>query len=395
MDSYFASVEQKSNPALRGKPIGVIGSAERTVITTASYEARAYGVKTGMSKHEAIKLCPEIILVVGNNRKYTYTCAMLAETYRKYTPIIEVYSIDESFLDITDTHHLFGGPLNIGWEIKREIKKRFGINATAGISHNKLLAKLAADISKPDGLRWITPDEVQPVLKDLAPDELWGIGKNIAKTLSTIGIKTCGQLGEASVTMLRSRFGIIGERLKAMGLGVDTSPVTTDMDRAKSVGHSMTLPRDIMNINEIEAYILKLSEMVGRRARKHRLLGSVITVTIRYKSFKTFSRQKKIKTFTNDPHIIYYAAMEIIKSLRLKDAIRLLGVSISGLVDDTGQIPIFKEHHRRALLLEAMDNINNRYGESTLSWALYTTQKTRTAVISPAWRPSGVHRTEV
>ncbi len=395
MDAYFASIEQKSNPALRGKPIGVIGSAERTVITTASYEARARGVKTGMSKYEAKKLCPEIILVVGNNRKYTYTCARLGEIYRRYTPHIEIYSVDEAFLDVTDTHHLFGGPLEIAREIREKIKERFGINATIGMSHNKLLAKLAADISKPDGLRWITQDNAQSVLEYLPPDELWGIGKKTARKLSSIGIKTCGQLGRASVTTLRSYFGIIGERLKAMGLGIDTSPVMDDAEEVKSVGHSMTLPRDIVRMDEIEVYILRLSEMVGRRARRHRLQGSVIRVVIRYKSFKTFSRQKKIRVFTSDTHLIYDTAMKIIKGIRLKEPVRLLGVGLSGLIDDTGQVSIFKEHRRRASLIDAMDSINDRYGEFTLSWAQYSSDEKKPGVISPAWRPSGVHKTDV
>ncbi len=224
-----------------------------------------------MSKYEAKKLCPEIILVVGNNRKYTYTCAQLADIYKRYTPLVEVYSVDEAFLDVTDTKHLFGGTLRIGREIKKEIRKLFGINATIGISQNKLLAKLAADISKPDGLRWIRTEDVQPVLEDLPADELWGIGKGIAHRLHGMGIKT----------------------------------------------------------------------------------------------------------------------------IKLNEAIRLLGTSISGIIEDTGQMPIFNEYRRRYSLIEAMDQINNRYGEFTLSWASYTAQDSQSGVISPAWRPSGVHKTIV
>ncbi len=396
MDAYFASIEQKSNPNLRGKPIGVVGSAERTVITTASYEARAVGVRTGMNKYEAKKICPDLVFVTGNNRKYTYTCAVLSELYGKYTPEVEVYSVDEAFLDITDTGHLFGGPLDIAVELKREIKKRFGINATVGIGYNKLIAKLATDISKPDGLRRITMDDVSEVLEDLPTDELWGIGRNLAKRLEQIGIKSCGDLGRASVTMLRSRFGIIGERLKAMGLGLDSTPVCTETEDAKSIGHSMTLPRDIISMEDIEAYIIRLSEMTGRRARRHELLGSVITVTVRYKSFETFSKRRKIRVFTNDTHMIYNISMEIIKSIRLKEAVRLLGVSISNLRASGGQPSLLQEYRKRNRLLETMDSVNNRYGENTLTWALARkTLPGPPGVISPAWRPSGVHRTEV
>lgn len=395
MDAFFASVEQQSNPSLRGKPIGVIGSAKRTIITTSSYEARAFGVKTGMNIYEATKLCPHIILVVGNNHKYTYTCKKMAEIFKKYSPVVEVYSVDEAFIDLTGSHHLFGSPLIVGQKIKEEIRQRFGINATVGISRNKLMAKLAAELSKPDGLRWLKTDEIPEALENLPPHELWGIGRRLSQRLETLGIKTCGQLGRASVSLLRSYFGIIGYRLKAMGLGIDTTPVSPEMDRTKSVGHSMTLPRDIIDFEKIASYILKLSEMVGRRARRHNLVGTVVTVTLRYKSFETFSRQKKLTSYTNDTHRIYKNALEIIKSIHLKEAVRLLGVSLSGVIDDPGQMYILRECQKRQDILKVMDRINDQYGEFTLSWASYILLDRDAGVISPAWRPSGVHKTGV
>ena len=214
MDAYFASVEQQANPKLRGKPIGVIGSGGRTVITTRSYEARKYGVKTGMNVYEAKKLCPDLILVIGDNEKYTYTCQELQVIYNKYTPDIEVYSIDEAFLDVTTTHHLFGGPEAIGTSIKKEVKDQFGINCTVGIAPNILMAKLASDIAKPDGLKWIKPEDAETFLKDLPVRELWGIGSATTERLEQLGIRTCGELGKAPASLLRNKFGIQGESLK-------------------------------------------------------------------------------------------------------------------------------------------------------------------------------------
>ncbi|MCX8027651.1 MAG: DNA polymerase IV [Thermodesulfovibrionales bacterium] len=176
MDAYFASVEQKSNPKLRGKPVAVIGSGKRTVITTRSYEARKYGVKTGMTIYEAMRLCPDIIFVVGNNEKYTYTCSVLENVYKKYSPDVEIYSIDEAFIDITKTYHLFGTPLDVGRLIKNDVKKLFGINCTIGIAPNTLIAKLISDLSKPDGLREIKTEDIPNLLKDIPVSELWGIG---------------------------------------------------------------------------------------------------------------------------------------------------------------------------------------------------------------------------
>lgn len=392
MDAFFASVEQRCNPALRGKPIAVTGAGHRTVITTASYEARKYGVKTGMSIHEAKALCPQLILVIGDNNKYTHTCEALRNIYRRYTPDVEVYSVDEAFLDITASHHLFGGPHDVSIRIKAEIKRRIGINATVGIGPNKLMAKLAADISKPDGLRWIRECEVEETLKGLPVDKLWGIGKDIAGRLSSIGIRTCDELGSAPVGFLRSRFGIIGERLKAMGMGLDPAPVSTDEEDIKSIGHSMTLPHDIYTRDEIERRVLLLSEMVGFRARRYGFTGRVAGVVVRYRSFETFTRQRRLDSPTNDTHRIFHASMSIIASIRLKEPVRLLGITLSGLEVVSGQMSIFKEGKKREELLKAVDRVNQRYGPFTLTWAPCLYEPSHKGVISPAWRPSGVHR---
>src|SRR5512141_3078717 len=217
MNAFFASVEQVSNPKLRGKPIAVVGRSHRTVITTASYEARAQGVKTGMNVPEARRACPSLILVVGDNRKYTSANAKMLEVFSRYTPIVEVFSIDEAFLDVTASCLLFGGGADIAQKIKNDIKKAIGITCSVGVAPNKLLAKLASDMQKPDGLTVIEPERVSEVMENLPASELCGIGPNLTATLATMGIKTCGELGRASASALRSRFGIIGERLKLMG----------------------------------------------------------------------------------------------------------------------------------------------------------------------------------
>lgn len=395
MDAFFASVEQQCNPKLRGKPIAVVGSGSRTVVVTRSYEARKYGVKTGMNVYEARKLCPNIIFVAANNEKYTHTCKELAKIYSRFTPETEIYSIDEAFLDITTTHHLFGSPEEIGIVIKKMVKDRFGINCTIGIGKNILIAKLASDISKPDGLRWIKDEEISSVLKDLAVKELWGIGSGIAERLQCIGIKTCGELGNAPVSLLRSKFGIIGEHLKAMGMGVSFRPVIVNQEDPKSIGHSMTLPKDIWDRKEIDAQMLKLSEMVGRRARKYGFKGKKVSVTIRYADFDTFTRQTTLACYTNHTHMIYDAALSIINNIRLRDKVRLLGVSLSSLTADCGQMYLFEEKEKEQSLLTAMDSINDRYGDFKLTWASYLRSMDGSRVISPAWRPDGVRNINV
>lgn len=390
MDAFFASVEQKTNPRLRGKPIGVIGSAKRTVITTASYEARRWGVKTGMSIAEAKQACPGLTLVVGNNAKYTETCRLLAEIYLRFTPDVEVYSIDEAFLDVTTTHHLFGGPEEIGRSIKRLVLEAFGINCTVGIGPNILIAKLASDLGKPDGLRWIRQEDVAEVLRDLPVEELWGIGKKTAGRLSALGIRTCGELGSAPPGLLRSKLGIQGEALQTMGLGTCDRPVRTGPEEPKSIGHSMTLPRDIGDRLEIESHLLRLSEMVGRRARLHHYAGRTISIVIRYPDFETFTRQTALPGFTNDTHEIYRVVLRILDSLRLRDRVRLLGVCLSSLVAEPDQIPLLPGERKRQAVLRAMDRLNDRFGESTLTWGSSFSNGQEAGVISPSWRPDGV-----
>lgn len=390
MDAFFASVEQRANPCLRGKPIGVIGSGARTVITTASYEARRFGVKTGMNVWEAKKACPHLILAVANNARYTYTCRGLEKIYYRFTPEVEVYSVDEAFLDVSTTHHLFGGPEEIGRSIKRSVKESFGINCTVGIAPNILLAKLASDAGKPDGLKWIKQEDVESELRNLPVSELWGIGARSAERLAVLGIRTCGELGNAPASLLRNKFGICGEALKAMGMGICNRPVQPDPGEAKSIGHSMTLQKDIWERKEIEAYLLKLSEMVGRRARKNRYMGKTVSLVIRYNDFETFSRQSALPDFTNDTHDIYECAEGLLRKIRLKNKIRLLGVTLSSLINDPRQIPLIEEERKRKALLQAMDYVNDRHGEFKLTWGSYLTQEREAGVISPSWRPSGV-----
>jgi len=388
MDAFFASVEQKANPRLRGKAIGVIGSGARTVITTASYEARKFGVKTGMNIWEAKKACPHLILVIANNARYTHTCRGLEEIYSRFTPDVEIYSIDEALLDVTATHHLFGGPEEIGHSIKRSIKDAFGINCTVGIAPNILLAKLVSDIAKPDGLRWIKPEDVEGLMEYLPVKELWGIGAKITERLAVLGIRTCGELGNAPASLLRNKFGIYGEVLKAMGKGLCNRLVQPDPGEAKSIGHSMTLPRDIRERKEIEAYLFKLSEMVGRRARKHGYMGKTIVLVIRYADFETFSRQSMLLDFTNDTHDVYEGAITLLNGIHLKDKVRLLGVSLSTLIHDPHQLPLIEEERKRKAVLRAMDYVNDRYGEFKLTWGSYIAREREAGVISPSWKPS-------
>jgi DNA polymerase-4 len=397
MDAFFASVEQQSNPTLRNRPIAVTGAGPRTVITTSSYEARAYGVKTGMTVYEAKRLCPQIIFVTGNNKKYAQICERLSEICLRFTPDTEIYSIDEVFLDVTGSHHLLNGPENLARAIKETVKKELGITCTVGIGHNVLVAKLASDLAKPDGLRWIGEDMVADVFETLPVKKLWGIGSHAEEKLRAMGITTCGELGRASLSLLEKRFGITGERLKDMGRGRMERPLELESPEPKSIGHSNTLPTDIWEREAIASCLLRLSEKVGRRARCYGHKGRKITLTVRYSDFKTFTRQTTLRVNTNDTGEIYRSALAILDEIHLKKMIRLLGISLSGFKQDGGQMHLFDQtaQKKKETLAKAVDAVNDKFGEHTITLASTIARKEDPGVISPAWRPTGVRKSDV
>ena len=402
MNAFFASVEQQHDPSLRGKPIAVIGSAARTVITTASYEARAFGVKTGMTVWQARQKCPQLILVVGDNRKYTYTSARIVEMMQQFTPLVEVFSIDEAFLDVTGSLSLYSSPERIACLLKAEIRHHFGLTCSIGIAPNKMLAKLASEMQKPDGLTVIGSDEVGRVLEALPIRELCGIGAKTERQLHLLGIRTCGELGRYPVERLKRKFGVVGEKLHFMGRGIDNSPVVPqeEAEEVQSVGHSTTLEHDIDDRGEILRWLLQLSEMVGRRARRYSVWGKTVTLSIRYADFDTWvGRQETLPAYINQSGDIYRAVVAILDTLTLEQSVRLLGVRLSNLRYESNQLPLFEEERKKVLLAGAMDQVNNRFGDFTVTYGSLLDEEPRqekgSHVISPAWRPAGIRYVEV
>lgn len=400
LNAFFASVEQQSNPALRGKPIAVVGGHGRTVITTSSYEARAKGVKTGMAVWEGKRVCPELIIVVGNNRLYTHISGKIFEMMSEYTPEIEVFSIDEAWLDVTHSLSLFGSAERIAYLIKSRIKARFGLLCSIGIAPNKLLAKLASDMKKPDGLTIIKPEDVSRILERMPVGELCGIGKKTAYTLKIMNINTCGELGRCDEARLTRKFGIIGPRLKQMGLGIDNSPVVQygQEDDIKSVGHSSTLERDIDDPVEIRRFLLQLAEMVGSRARKYGVSGKTIHLYVRYADFfSSWGKQVTLKNYINLSDDIYRAALGILGTVKLEQPVRLLGISLSNLKHEAEQLPLFVEDRKKLEATKAMDAVNARFGNMVVTFGSLLPGKSTAGshVIPPSWRPDGVKNIDV
>jgi DNA polymerase-4 len=392
MNAFFASVEQRADPALRDKAIAVVGSEHRGVILSPSYEARACGVKTGMMYWEARRACPEIILVSADSAKYSWTCERLIDIWKGFTPLVELFSIDEAFLDVTGCDSLFGDPVQMAVQIKERIWCDTGLTCSIGIGPNKLLAKLGSDMQKPDGLVLISPDDIPEVLEDLPVNELCGIGPNLTRNLAAMGIHTCGDLGRAPLRQLTAWFGVIGERLHNMGLGIDDDPVelmNPPEEEAKSMGHSMTLHDDCSDIAMLERHILQLSERVGRRLRRGLYSGRTVSLILRYADFRTFSKQRRLRHAVNHGLDIYAAAQAILHETQLLQPVRLVGVSVSSLEKNVVQLPLFIDEQKRKFVADAMDSINDRYGEFTITRGTLAEWFRHARVISPAWRPSG------
>jgi DNA polymerase-4 len=352
-----------------------------------------------MTTWEARQKCPRIIFVIGDNRRYTWTSSQIVQLMLQFTPLVEVFSIDEAFLDVTGSLSLFTSPERIAHLLKAQIRHHFGITCSIGIAPNKLLAKLASDMRKPDGLTVIPPRDVAAVLERVPAKDLCGVGSKTARQLALYGIATCGDLGRFPVGVLTRRFGIVGEQLSRMGRGIDDSPVIPVAGSApvKSVGHSMTLERDIEERREILAYLLQLSEMVGRRARRYQVRGKTVTLSIRYADFDTWvGKQETFRHAINGSEEIYRAAVAILDSIVLLQPVRLLGVKISNLCHGSNQFPLFPDERKKALMVSAMDEVNDRYGDFTVTFgSLLDEARKGSHVISPAWQPSGIRNVEV
>ena len=396
MDAFFAQVEQVTNPKLRGKAIAVIGSKARTVIVTSSYEARAFGVKTGMTIGEGKRKCPGLIFVPGNNHKYIDTSVRILSILRDFSPDVEVYSIDEAFVDITGSLGIFGGPDIIARGIKERITEKLGLTCSIGIAPNKLLAKIASDLEKPDGLVIIKKEDVFALLGRLPIEDICGIGKKMGKKLRSLGIETVKDLGEYPVSVLRRKFGIVGERLHYMGLGIDESPVVPigKQDDTKSIGHSMTFPKDIDGRDGLNRYLLLLSAKVGRRVRREGCAGRTVSLYVRFSDFTGVGKRATVKKPLSLDADIYAVAGSILDTIDLSLPVRLLGVSLTNLSHRGHQIPLLPEKQREFLLNLTIDAVRDRFGDAAVRYAAASDGGGEAGVISPAWRPEGARRTD-
>jgi DNA polymerase-4 len=379
MDSYFASIEQRDVSIYRGKPLVVCHtddpSSNRGVVSSASYPARAYGLKAGMSVLEAKKLCPKGIYIRGNYDKYLYNTKKIIKICRRYSDLVEVFSIDEVFVDITPTGHFFGSPANAGKEIQKIIGKRLGLSVTIGIGPNKLVAKMATEFKKPSGFTVIEKKDLPHILAPLPVGKIVGVGKRTKSYLNSLGVETIGDLSGIPVKVLERKYGVVGLFLHQASLGIDSSPVIPNENilNIKSFGHSSSLGNGCRNLSELKAVLLTLCEGVTRRMRKDGYRGRTVSLRLCFDRLFSISRSYSMKELSDLTNRIYLIAVQLLeqeKQLFNKYSATLIGVSVTNLVNDKlegRQISIFDLLNKREFdLTKAVDLIKNKYGESII-----------------------------
>jgi DNA polymerase-4 len=366
MDAFYASVEQYDQPHLRGRPVVVGGHRQRGVVCAASYEARAFGVHSAMPMARAVQLCPQAVVLPVRMQRYREVSREIFSIFAQFTDQIEPLSVDEAFLDVTGSRALFGSGGEIAQEIRRRVRVETGLAVSAGIATNKFLAKMASEAAKPDGLKEITPGEVDDFLLSLPVSALWGVGRTAEEKLAAYGISTVAGLRTLSLEALRKHFGKNGARLYELCRGVDSRPVRSD-EESKSIGHEDTFEFDLLDPEEIRRALLSLSERVASRLRRKELQGSRVTLKVKYTDFTTITKSKTLNIGISNGSVIFQQATELMEKTDSSRPIRLLGITLSTLDPlGSGQSDLFDDKNRKRLcrLDQAVDKLQRKYGEN-------------------------------
>lgn len=366
MDAFFASVEQRDDPALQGKPVIVCGKSRRSVVATASYEARAFGVHSAMPLSQAKRLCPHGCFVAPRFEAYREASDAIHQIMLHYADAYEPISLDEAFLDISGMGSQYPTLGSIGRAIKEEIRSAVHLTASVGIAPNKFLAKMASDMNKPDGLCIIPYGREQEVLAPLPVRRLWGVGSVTEKKLLAAGFRTIADIQEAAPEKLSALLGNQGPLLKALSLGIDERPIISSR-QVKSIGDESTYEYDLTDRPTIDREIAIHSDIVAQRLRRHDLAARTISLKIRFASFKTIMRSLSLEEGTNLQETIDSACQTLLSRIPLAEGIRLIGVTASNLGAPLSIPSLFSDkEEKRARAAKAMDSIQQKYGRKAL-----------------------------
>ena len=370
MDAFYASVEMHDQPELKGQAVIVGGSGNRGVVSAASYEARRFGVHSAMPIVTARRKCPHGIYLPVRMKRYQEVSAVIMAVFRQFTPLVEPLSLDEAFLDVTASAALFGPAVDIAKQIKQRVKDITGLTVSAGIAPSKLVAKIASDLEKPDGLVIVPPGTEERFLEELPIGKLWGVGKVTREELLQLGVRRIGDLRRFSLDYLGRRFGKLGEHLYLTSRGIDQRPVEPEQE-TKSIGNEETYEKDLIEPEDIRRELLALCSQVAGRLRRHGLLGKTITLKVKYHDFKQITRSTTQRQGTDDQQTLFRHVLSLLEKTEAgRRPIRLLGVSLSQF-DRTAaaQLSLFADaagQQRRSQLNTALDRIAERYGRKAV-----------------------------
>jgi nucleotidyltransferase/DNA polymerase involved in DNA repair len=370
LDAFFAAVEQRDHPDLRGKPVIVGGDPHsRGVVSTCSYEARKFGVHSAMPARTALQLCPQGIFLPVDGAKYQRVSREVMAVLRRFTPAVEQVSIDEAFLDVAGSEALFGDAPGIARRIKRDVVEATGLTVSVGVATNKLLAKVGSDLRKPDGLVIVEPGQEAAFLAPLEIRRLWGIGPKTAERLHGLGVRTIGELAALPVEALARALGDHGATLHDRALGVDADRVVGGGEAAKSVSHETTFAVDVTDPAEIERTLLALTEGVSARLRAGGIRAGTVAVKIRDSRFRTITRQRTLPEPSDLTDTIWRAALDLARPEVRGKKIRLLGVSATqlGAQEQTSMFEVVDAKQRR--VVDATDAVRRRFGDRAVTRA--------------------------
>jgi len=369
MDAFYASVEQLDHPEYRGRPLVVGGGGPRSVVAAASYEVRNFGVRSAMSMAEALRRCPDLIRVQPRMQRYRMASRQIFTLFRQVSPLVQGLSLDEAYLDVTEQASSNRQFVELGRAIKRQIRDQVGLTASVGLGPNKLVAKIASDLGKPDGLVLVRPDQVQATLDPLPVRSISGIGPRTGEALASLGIRTIAQLRQAPPELLAPVFGRFVTRMQQRAAGIDPRPVEP-VSQYKSISAEETFDQDLRSLTDMQAHIEQLAERTARRLASKRLCASTVWIKIRERNFRTTTRQHSFTPATQRAEHIIAAARLLLLTWRRdhpSSPVRLLGVGVSGL-EAIQQMDLFGEQAgaQEDLLGKLIEDVRQRYGQRAL-----------------------------
>ncbi len=371
MDAFYPAVEVLDKPELKGKPVIVGGAKERGVVSSASYEARRFGVHSAQPIATAIRLCPDGIFMPVRMSRYKEVSRQVFEIFHCFTPLVEPLSIDEAFLDLTGAERLMGQTKVIAKKIKETVLKKTGLTVSAGVASSKFVAKIASDIDKPDGLTVVPPNRVREFLDPLPVKKMWGVGKVTQQALARLNVKTYRDLRQIPVEILEKNFGKHGAAMHLLSMGIDERDVEPERE-PKSIGHEQTFMKDILDPDQARKEILSLANRVALRMRREEVRGSTVSLKVKYSDFTQITRAATLPEPTDDSMEIYSTSCRLLKKTAVgKRPVRLLGISLSQLSTLEGEKQLFlfdqdKGYQKRKNLNTALDSICDKFGEKSI-----------------------------